>query len=166
MTKVLRLCLVTVCAILLPSACGKPAQSGGVNATAASTNSSVAHHDLSVDESRGGHTLQRHVGKSDAELRERLSRERHISAASTYTDRSTAEQVVAAALQENRDKVMRWATSSGGHPNLVLDYRSPEPIGKSMNRRDLTSRSCSQALVVLRWTPNGYYVLTSYPECR
>ena len=38
--------------------------------------------DLSLDESMGGHTLARHVGKSDAELADRLSRERQVSAAS------------------------------------------------------------------------------------
>jgi hypothetical protein len=35
----------------------------------------------------GGHTLARHVGKTDAELIERLRREPQISSASTYTDR-------------------------------------------------------------------------------
>jgi Bacterial CdiA-CT RNAse A domain len=54
--------------------------------------------DLSVDESMGGHTLARHVGKIDAELLQRLRREPQISAASTYTDRTSAESVVGAAL--------------------------------------------------------------------
>jgi hypothetical protein len=37
--------------------------------------------DLSADESRGGHTLARHVGMTDAALRARLAREPGISAA-------------------------------------------------------------------------------------
>src|SRR5262245_3894317 len=53
----------------------------------------IPTRDLSLDESMGGHTLSRHVGKSDAELRDRLRREKQISAASTYTDRETAERV-------------------------------------------------------------------------
>lgn len=54
------------------------------------TSEAVAvRYDLERDERRGGHTLSRHVGRSDADLRERLSRERQISAASTYTDRVT-----------------------------------------------------------------------------
>jgi hypothetical protein len=48
--------------------------------------------DLSVDEDMGGHTLARHVGKTDAELRERLRREPNISTASTYTDRAAVGQ--------------------------------------------------------------------------
>src|SRR5262245_62492121 len=54
--------------------------------------------DLSVDEAMGGHTLARHVGKSDDELATRLRNEPQISSASTYTDRVTAERVVGAAL--------------------------------------------------------------------
>ncbi len=49
--------------------------------------------DLSIDDARGGHTLKRHVGRTDAQLAERLARE-HVSAASTYPDRATAERVV------------------------------------------------------------------------
>ena len=40
----------------------------------------------------GGHTLARHVDKTDAELAERLRLEPQLSAASTYTDRAVAER--------------------------------------------------------------------------
>ena len=43
----------------------------------------AARYDLARDEVRGGHTLDKHVGRSDSELRERLTTERNISAAST-----------------------------------------------------------------------------------
>ncbi len=59
-------------------------------------------YDLARDEERGGHTLQRHVARTDAQLRERLQRERNISAASTWTDRETAETVVAEGLAAER----------------------------------------------------------------
>ena len=51
---------------------------------------SLAKRDLDSDEQRGGHTLRRHVGRSDSELHDRLQRESRIHAASTYTDRETA----------------------------------------------------------------------------
>src|SRR6188474_1439472 len=69
--------------------------------------------DLSLDESMGGHTLARHVGKSDAELADRLARERQISAASTYTDRATAERSVGAALADGGGKLTSWTRRSG-----------------------------------------------------
>jgi hypothetical protein len=52
----------------------------------------AGRYDLSRDEERGGHTLDKHVGRSDEELRQRLERERSISAASTWTDRAAAEE--------------------------------------------------------------------------
>jgi hypothetical protein len=123
-------------------------------------------YDLARDETRGGHTLERHVGKSDAELRQRLENE-SIATDSTYTDRTTAEMAVAAAVRENSSKINRWLHRPGGHSNLVLDYDSNSmPVGRSMRRDDTQSFPCSHAVAVLKWrSPDDYYVLTSYPDC-
>ena len=127
----------------------------------------AAARDLSQDDQEGGHTLRRHVGKSDDELRQRLAREHGISAASTYTDRDTAERVVGTTLNLQRDRIQRWLERGGEHPNLVLEYAADQPIGRTMRRDSSTSVPCAQAVVVLRYAGGGqYYVLTSYPECR
>ncbi len=127
----------------------------------------VSVHDLSRDEEQGGHTLGKHVGRSDSELRDRLRRERRIAAASTYTDRETAEHSIGAAIQQNQARIDAWLARSGSRPNLVLDYDADRPIGRTMRRAQENSQPCSHALVVLKWVdPAGYYVLTSYPECR
>ena len=121
--------------------------------------------ELFYDEDAGGHTLARHVGKTDDELRDRLMHER-IAAASTYTDHQIAEQAIGAAIAGNRDRIVRWI-SGGGHPNLVLDYDSPRPIGRSLRRGQNESTPCSHAVLVLKWKPPAdYFVLTSYPECQ
>src|ERR1700676_607344 len=54
----------------------------------------AARYDLARDEARGGHTLEKHVGRSDQELRERLDRERNISAASPWPHRQGAEETI------------------------------------------------------------------------
>ena len=124
--------------------------------------------DLSIDERLGGHTLARHVGKSDAELAERLRRERQISAASTYTDRAAAEHSVGAALSSAGGKLANWQHRTGRRPNLVLNFieRTGKPIGRSLMRGRSTSVPCTRAIVVLRWDERKerFYVLTSYPE--
>lgn len=123
--------------------------------------------DLSQDERVGGHILRKHVGQTEQDLRDRLSRERDITGASTYTDRRTAEHVVGAAIAKSQGRIQNWLARSGRRPNLVLDYDGDEPIGRTMNRGENQSRPCTHALVVLRSNgPNSYYVLTSYPECR
>ena len=136
-------------------------------ATTAETRITSATHDLSRDEGAGGHTLRKHVGRTDGELRERLRRERNIAAASTWTDRATAEAAVGAALQQNREGIERWRNRSGGHPNFVIEYDSDRSLGRSLRRDGDHPVPCSHATIVLKWSgPNDYYVLTSYPECR
>ena len=123
-------------------------------------------HDLSQDESDGGHTLRKHVGRTDNQLRERLRHEHEISAASTWTDRETAERAIGVALSQNEKKIQRWLARDS-HPNLVLDYDAPQPIGRSLRRDADEPGPCSHATIVLKWSgPGSYYVLTSYPECR
>jgi hypothetical protein len=124
--------------------------------------------DLSIDEGRGGHTLARHVGRTDDQLRDRLDRERNISAASTYTDRAVAERVVALALAQNARRVEAWVAREGSRPNLAIDYRgSPDvALGRTVVRGRDASMVCHDAVVVLRWDHDDYYVLTSYPEVR
>jgi hypothetical protein len=129
-----------------------------------------AGYDLARDEALGGHTLARHVGRTDAQLAERLRREPQISAASTYADHATASRVVAEALDASRDRVDAWARRQGRRPNLVLNYvsRDGPPIGRSMRRNARVAVPCDRAIVVLRWHERmrRWYVLTSYPEAR
>jgi hypothetical protein len=162
------LLVVALCSLF---ACQPPATTTGSNATvvprSATSAGSGAVRDLSRDEAAGGHILRKHVGRTDDELLERLNREHNISGASTYTDRSTAERTVGAAIAQSQDRIDRWLNRSSGHPNLVLDYDSDQPVGRTINRGETRSRPCSHALVVLKYNPpEGYYVLTSYPECR
>jgi hypothetical protein len=137
---------------------------GGARGSAAE--SGDERYDLEADEERGGHTLARHVGKSDDELRERLDRERGISAASTYSSRAVAERTVARTLHDQQDRLQSWTERRGNRPNLALDYhgRPGEVLGRSI-RRGRDPVDCGDAVVVLRWAGRDYYVLTTYPEC-
>ena len=153
--------------------CQPPAATNGASAAASMAARTESHltngpvRDLRQDEAAGGHILRKHVGQTDEQLRERLEREPRITGASTYTDRPAAEHAVGAAIAASPDRIQRWLSRSGGHPNLVLDYDSKAPIGRTVNRGENQSRPCAHALVVLRYAgPNEYYVLTSYPECR
>ena len=127
----------------------------------------VDRYDLERDEERGGHTLDRHVGRTDDELRERLRRERHISAASTWTDRETAEVTVAEGLRAERGRIERWMQRGYPRANLALHYDAGRPIGRSLRRGEDQVVGCTSAVIVLRADgPNSFYVLTTYPEAR
>lgn len=145
---------------------GEAALPGRTASPASANNSpgglSPAPYDLASDEKKGGHTLERHVGKTDAELAVRLKTEPGISAASTYRDRVTAEVAVGEALSVNAPKVEAWRARKGDRPNLVLDVAMPTTIGRTM-RRGATTRETDSAVVVLKWDDRGGFVLTSYP---
>ena len=159
-----------VLALTLSLSCSRP---NGTPPNKSSTKPSQASkhagaHDLSADEAKGGHTLRKHVGRSDNDLRDRLRRESNISAASTYTDRRAAEDFIGECLAEQQGRVMQW-TNGERHPNLVLDCTGDPawPIGRSLRRGSSQVEPCSNATLVLKFDPpEGYYVLTSYPDCR
>jgi hypothetical protein len=124
-------------------------------------------YDLGKDEARGGHTLSKHVGRTDEELRERLLRERNITAASTWTDRATAEVVIGEALQADRGRVERWIDRGYPRANLALHYDAGRSIGRSLRRGEDGVVDATQAVIVLRADgPDSFYVLTAYPEAR
>lgn len=169
---------VFACIVLVLAAfgCQPPQTESGSSALAlersaqdASPTANGPIRDLSQDEEEGGHTLSKHVGRTDEELRERLRHEPRITAASTWTDLETAERAVGIALQQNRNKIERWLSHGSGHSNLVVDYNGEPtlPIGRSLRRGAHQPQPCSHAVIVLKWAgPSRYYVLTSYPECR
>jgi hypothetical protein len=127
----------------------------------------ASRYDLSRDEERGGHTLKKHVSRSDAELRERLDRERNISAASTWTNREVAEETVGAALQRDRNRIEQWESRGERRANLALHFDAGREIGRSLRHGESASSPCTQAVIVLKADgPNGFYVLTTYPEDR
>jgi toxin YxiD len=121
-------------------------------------------YDLESDEKLGGHTLRRHVGRTDEQLRTRLRQESDISAASTFTDRDTAARVVSEALRRNHSRLTDWKRGAGDKPNLSLRYQDSDVIGRSLSRRAEVPVDCRDANVVLMWKANRPVVLTAYPE--
>ena len=165
---------VCAAALLCLAACGQtpaPGSSTRTNGEAARTSSAgtiaLERYDLARDEERGGHTLKKHVGRTDAQLQERLERERNISAASTWTDRETAEVTVAEALRAEQVRIERWVTRGYPRANLALHYEAGRMIGRSLRRGDERTVDCTGAVIVLRADgPESYFVLTTYPEAR
>jgi Bacterial CdiA-CT RNAse A domain len=151
-----------------PPAGGNSSAAPFTESRGGSKNPDGSPRDLSQDEAAGGHTLRKHVGRTDSELRERLERERDISAASTWNDRASAEAAIGAAIAQHHNKISRWLERDR-HPNLVLDYNGDpsHPFGRTLRRGEDRVQPCASAVIVLKWDPpNGYHVLTAYPECR
>jgi len=136
-------------------------------ATPSPSTLSAGRYDLQRDEERGGHTLKKHVGRTDRQLQERLEHERNISAASTWTNLDSAETTVAAALRVERGRIENWMRRGSPRANLALHYDAGRIIGRSLRRGDPQTVDCTAAVIVLRASgPDSFYVLTTYPEAR
>ena len=159
--------------VLLPGCSGSPGLSQVAEHDVVPSTAKVAPrlppdgYDLAPDERRGGHTLARHIARTDSQLQESLRREQDISAASTWTNRQTAEETVAAALLSERGRIESWTQRGERRPNLVLHFEAGHPIGRSLKRDRSEVVICTSAVIVLRADgPDSFYVLTSYPEAR
>jgi toxin YxiD len=167
--------LALVCTSLAACGAGTTStdSSAGSSTSGSATSQAPARSDprgprrnLEIDEQRGGHTLRKHVGRSDQELLARLEHE-NISASSTWTDRASAEEAIGETLEHNA-KLERWRERIGRKPNLVLDYHgSPaRPVGRCVARGSTAAVPAYDALVVLKaYGADDFYVLTAYPEC-
>ena len=72
--------------------------------------------------------------RDDARRHHRLHREPQISSASTYTDRETAERVIAVALRADNRAFTAWRDRTGRRPNFAVRYRVPFLTFVQLNR--------------------------------
>ena len=123
--------------------------------------------DLAADEALGGHTLARHVGKTEAELKERLAEEPHIPAASSFRSREEAERFVSEALRAKDRVIRRWLEFARPGERFPVYYRADEVVGYGIQRSTGMLQPMSRVVVVLKRTDQAdkpYFVLTAYPE--
>ncbi|MBI1927478.1 hypothetical protein HYR99_24960 [Candidatus Poribacteria bacterium] len=112
----------------------------------------------------GGHTLARHIGKTDGELMTRLQQSTRIRGASAFLDQATAESVISQTIKQNRSIIQQWLRSGSGVP-LVLQFTGRNVIGRGILRGEPAVHPMTNARVLLRRSPNGrYYIHTAYPE--
>ncbi|HSF35941.1 MAG TPA: RNase A-like domain-containing protein [Nocardioides sp.] len=111
-----------------------------------------------------GHTLERHVGKTLDELRERLRQRPQVPLASSFTDQRTAERLIASVLDRRAADIESWLRNPGGRLKLIEDL--DEGTGISV-ARDGTVRTPTGIRVVLMpdsSTSAGWRILTAFPD--
>ncbi len=117
---------------------------------------------LAAHEAAGGHTLRKHVGKSEEFLRHRLATEPNIKGASTFYDRQTAENSISGLLRSQQRTVDRWL--AGHRDALVLKDKLPVSVGTVILRGYTNSNAAYGIKIVLRrnaQTTSGYLLITA-----
>ncbi|MFL5118311.1 MAG: RNase A-like domain-containing protein, partial [Microvirga sp.] len=120
---------------------------------------------LEAHEEAGGHLIERHVGKSEQWLLDRVSRD-NISAASSFRDLPEAEHFVSATIADHQARVDAWADGSGGN-RLVIDTMFDASTGISVSRGDTRAVDVFSVRLVLERSNQldiGYRIVTGYPN--
>lgn len=119
---------------------------------------------LEAHEQAGSHLIERHVGKSERDLIDRLNKE-NISASSSFRDLPSAEHFVAATIAGHQDQIDAWVDGQGGR-RLVLDARFDASTGISVQRGDTQAEDVFSVKLVLERSDKlgiGYRIVTGYP---
>ncbi|HEC54316.1 MAG TPA: type IV secretion protein Rhs, partial [Gammaproteobacteria bacterium] len=120
---------------------------------------------LDTHENEGGHLIEKHVGQTDRQLVERLNREPHIPAASTFKTIEEAETLVSNTLTARRQEISTFLEGRGD--KHIIHESSNQPVGVSIIRGTENSIPVYNFILVLRrkpTMPDGYLLLTGYPE--
>ncbi|MGF7492090.1 T7SS effector LXG polymorphic toxin [Bacillus velezensis] len=121
---------------------------------------------LAAHEAKGGHLIERHVGKTDQELLKRLEKSKmsnkKISGSSSFKDRATAEKIANITLSDNKDKIEKWLNNDVKKP-LVLSYKGSEVLGRGITEGTTEISDLTNAKIILKKNNDGSFILTGYP---
>lgn len=112
----------------------------------------------------GGHTLYKHVGKTEAELRARLAAEPGKLRVSSFANRQVAEWAISQVTRANASKITNWARSRSSS-ELLLKQRVGQVVGTVLERGTQKAVAGTSVFVILkcqRYNGMPYYVLTAY----
>ncbi|HEY0869225.1 MAG TPA: RNase A-like domain-containing protein, partial [Acidothermaceae bacterium] len=114
---------------------------------------------LGANDALGGHVLI-HVGARDEDLAAR-----RLPAASTFTDRATAEHALAEVQSSSASEIRTWLAVAPQGERASFGVTFDTPVGRILVRGQRKSIGCVSAVAVLRAdrsAPLGYIVLTGF----
>ena len=115
-----------------------------------------------------GHTIARHVGKSDRDLQDRIDRDGK-SVASGFYDMETAAVAIVRTINHkpNKARVRSWLDDDASRRRLALRRLFDKPIGRIVYRNGDRRHGKTAVAVLTKWREKGrvsYRLLTAYVE--
>lgn len=128
----------------------------------------LAEHESVNGMHPGGHTLERHVGKTTEELLARLERRPKLPATSTFKSLEQAEILTTKTLKAHKYEIEMWVKNAPrGIPlRKKISMHFSTPTGIVVRRGSTQARDCYRVEIWLEMTNyNGkpYFILTSMP---
>jgi len=124
----------------------------------------LIEHEALAGSKLGGHTIAKHVGRTEQQLRARLAAEPARDIVSTFTNLRMAEDCISRVMRLNATKIKAWAQTANPKP-LQLVEEMGKVAGFGVVRLGGQVVQLRKVLLVLKLqTYNGmpYYVLTAY----
>ncbi|TCP27841.1 putative toxin of predicted polymorphic toxin system, partial [Scopulibacillus darangshiensis] len=136
-----------------------------VRVTADSIRRNIDNSFLDKMETAGGHTLERHVAKTNEELIKRAIKE-NVEAATTFTDKSTAIKATQENLRKNARNISEWLNNSETG-RKVFDMTHSNSIGKGVlsDKKHVLKNLTKSRIVLVRDSTQdlGFRIVTSFP---
>jgi hypothetical protein len=114
----------------------------------------------------GGHTIKKHVGRTEAQLRERLVVEPGRTMVSSFYNLRAAEQAISEVMRANAAKIKTWSHAPNNQgTKLTLIGTASGNVGYGVIRGMDTFVKTNKVKVILKHEAyNGmpFYVLTAY----
>ena len=124
-------------------------------------------HEARAGSRVGGHTIAKHVGRTEAQLRERLMHEPDIRAVSSFVNLEQAEWAISRVLQIHAQGIQAWAHGPGRRAPLTLMQRIAGNIGYGIVRKEGKLKRMNRVKVVLKFESHNdmpHYIVTAYLE--
>ncbi|MBO0803963.1 MAG: hypothetical protein J2P25_12930 [Nocardiopsaceae bacterium] len=115
----------------------------------------------------GAHTISRHVGLTEAQMRQRLD-DQHVPAASTFTSEGAAQALVQDGINHDQQGIDNWLnTQSTGSKTLTYTPGGNMTTGLTMRSGSSTEQPAYSMRIILKRMPTlkpPFIVLTAYPD--
>jgi hypothetical protein len=124
--------------------------------------------DLESHENEGGHTEERHVGKSENWLRNRLQNEPDLKMASSFRNETIANRTQGKFVKQFREEIEVWLNSKQGKP-FARDFNMGELVGIVVERgrngalQPVVETTRVRLVLVRDSSAQGWHILTSFP---
>ena len=121
-------------------------------------------------ESRGGHTIDRHVGKDEQYLINRVNGMKSKNAAATsFKDSETATKALKDTITKNADDIEDWLNNSNDARKVIetnFNYEVGYVVSKSTGQMVEGLKKSVTVIVRDPTSPLGFYVLTTYSSMK
>lgn len=125
----------------------------------------LIEHEALAGSKLGGHTIAKHVGRTEQQLRARLVAEPAREIVSTFTNLRVAEDCISKVMRLHAERIKTWAQTGKKGQRLELEVDMGKVTGFGVVRLTGQVVQLRKVLIVLKpETYNGmpYYIVTAY----